>query len=49
MTCQCPSCLEILTREATDSFSREFRSRLIEGSVVHIGTTPDGRAIYRQW
>lgn len=49
MTCQCANCLEILLSEPSDNFTRELRARLIEGSVTHIGTTPDGRAIYRQW
>jgi len=49
MTCQCPSCLEILTRESTDSFTRELQSMLVKGAVQHIATTPEGKAIYRQW
>lgn len=47
--CQCPSCLEILSREATDNFTRELQTHLIQGTVVHIGTSPDGKPIYRQW
>jgi hypothetical protein len=49
MKYQCPSCLEILSREPTDSFTLELQKRLIDGSVIHIGTSPDGKPIYRQW
>lgn len=45
MTCQCTSCLVILKREPVDFFSRA----LAEGRVQHIDTTPEGKAIYRQW
>jgi hypothetical protein len=49
MNCQCQSCLEILNREPSDSFTLELQTRLIDGSVIHIDTAPDGKPIYRQW
>lgn len=45
MTCQCTSCLEILNRETSDI----LRSMLVKGAVIHVGTTPEGKAIYREW
>jgi hypothetical protein len=49
MNCQCESCLEILTREPSNNFARELQSMLFSGSVIHVGTTPDGKPIYRKW
>ena len=45
MTCQCTSCLEILNRETSDI----LRSMLVKGDVKHVGTTPAGKPIYREW
>jgi len=45
MICQCTSCLAILNREPSDN----LRSMLIKGAVKHVGATPEGKPIYREW
>jgi hypothetical protein len=45
--CQCQTCLSYLTTEPVNSFDYEFQRMLSEGRVKHIGTNPDGRAIYK--
>jgi hypothetical protein len=49
MKCQCQSCLEILNREPSDNFTRELQSMLVKGTVIHIGTSSNGKPIFRQW
>ena len=45
--CQCQTCLSHLTTEPVNSFDYEFQLMLSDGRVKHIGTSPDGRAIYK--
>ena len=44
--CQCPLCVERIAQVPVQHTDYEFIKHLKEGFIEHIGTTPDGRAIY---
>lgn len=45
--CQCQTCQDYLAAEPVDTFNYDLQCMLIDGRVKHIGTNPDGRAIYK--
>jgi hypothetical protein len=47
MNCACQSCITIVSAPPTCAWAITFAKDLETGRVIHIGDTPDGRAIYR--
>jgi hypothetical protein len=47
MPCKCKTCLKAIAPSA-DPWVRKVRGMILSGKLVHIDTTRDGRAIYRE-
>jgi hypothetical protein len=47
MACECKNCLKALVPSA-DPWVRKVRSMITSGKLVHVDTTRDGRAVYRE-
>lgn len=46
--CTCEHCLELINKPESRSYwFNQFVKDLASGKVQHIGTSPDGRPIYR--
>ena len=47
MNCACLNCLAVVSAPQTTIWAATFAKDLLNGLVIHIGNTPDGRSIYR--
>jgi hypothetical protein len=46
-SCQCKNCQKALL-PSSDPWVKKIRGMILDGRLVHLGNTPDGRAIYRE-
>lgn len=47
MACECKNCLKALVPSA-DPWVRKVRGMIRSGKLVHVDTTKDGKAVYRE-
>lgn len=47
MACECKNCLKALVPSA-DPWVRKVRGMIRSGKLVHVDTTKDGKALYRE-